>query len=137
MKEKMITSKKSMDKKVMLSTLWLFALLNYLYCDVITVMDPIKDVTIQLTPGFLLGAAFLLEIPIGMVLLSRILKNKANRKANIISGIIMTAVQTLTLFIGTPTMYYAFFSAIEIACTLYIVWYAWNWTETEIYSQTR
>ena len=126
-----------MDKKVMLSTLWLFALLNYLYCDVITVMDPIKDVTIQLTPGFLLGAAFLLEIPIGMVLLSRILKNKANRKANIISGIIMTAVQTLTLFIGTPTMYYAFFSAIEIACTLYIVWYAWNWTETEIYSQTR
>ena len=27
------------DRKVLLSTLWLFAILNYLYCDIITLMD--------------------------------------------------------------------------------------------------
>jgi MFS family permease len=119
------------DKKGMLSTLWLFATLNYLYCDVVTLMDPVKHGSIQLTQGFLLGAAILVEIPIAMVLLSRILKYRANRWANIIAGIIMTAVQTLTLFVAVPTLYYVFFSAIEIACTAFIVWYAWRWSNIE------
>jgi MFS family permease len=119
------------DKKAMLSTLWLFATLNYLYCDVVTLMDPVKHGSIQLTQGFLLGAAILVEIPIAMVLLSRILKYRANRWANIIAGIIMTAVQTLTLFVAVPTLYYVFFSAIEIACTAFIVWYAWRWSNIE------
>jgi hypothetical protein len=119
------------DKKVMLSTLWLFATLNYLYCDVVTVMDPVKHGSIQLTQGFLLGAAILVEIPIAMVLLSWILKYRANRWANIIAGTIMTAVQTLTLFVAVPTLYYVFFSAIEIACTALIVWYAWRWSNIE------
>ena len=119
------------DKKVMLSTLWVFATLNYLYCDVVTLMDPVKHGSIQLTQGFLLGAAILVEIPIAMVLLSRILKYRANRWANIIAGIIMTAVQTLTLFVAVPTLYYVFFSAIEIACTAFIVWYAWRWSNIE------
>jgi Family of unknown function (DUF6326) len=129
----MNTTKKTtgMDKKVMLSTLWLFATLNYLYCDVVTVMDPVKHGSIQLTQGFLLGAAILVEIPIAMVLLSRILKYRASRWANIIAGTIMTAVQILTLFVAVPTLYYVFFSAIEITCTALIVWYAWRWPNTE------
>jgi hypothetical protein len=129
----MNTTKKTtgMDKKVMLSTLWLFATLNYLYCDVVTLMDPVKHGSIQLTQGFLLGAAILVEIPMAMVLLSWILKYRANRWANIIAGTIMTAVQTVTLFVAVPTLYYVFFSAIEIACTALIVWYAWRWPNTE------
>lgn len=47
------------DLKVRLSTLWLFATLNYVYCDVVTVMDPVKHSPVQLTPGFLLGASIL------------------------------------------------------------------------------
>jgi len=121
-----------MDMKVKLSTLWVFATLNYLYCDVIAVMDPIKDVPVQLTQGFLLGASILMEIPIAMVLLSRILKYRASRWANIIAGTIMTAVQIVSLFVGTPTMYYIFFSAIEITCTALVVWYAWKWPNTEV-----
>jgi hypothetical protein len=120
-----------MDMNVKLSTLWIFATLNYIYCDVVTVMDPVKHAPIQLTQGFLLGAAVLVEIPIAMVLLSRILKYRANRWANIITGIIMTAVQILSLFVATPTMYYMFFSAIEITSTALIVWYAWKWSNTE------
>jgi len=128
---------KKMDMKSKLSTLWIFAALNYLYCDVISLMDPellplylrgnING--LELTPGFLLGAAILIEIPISMVLLSRVLRYRANRWANIAAATIMTAVQSATLFIGVPAPYYFFFSVIEIATTVLIVWYAWNWRE--------
>jgi hypothetical protein len=110
-----------------LSILWIFATLNFIYCDVVTVMDPIKHSPIQLTQGFLLGASVLVEIPIAMVLLSWILKYGPNRWANIIAGVIMTVVQAMSLVVAVPTMYYVFFSVIEIACTAFIVWYAWTW----------
>ena len=29
-------------------------------------------------------------------------------------------------------MYYTFFSIIEIACTLFIVWYAWRWQDVGV-----
>ena len=123
------------DVKAKLSTLWLFAVLNYLYCDVAGLMDAnlLKQYLtgtvngLEMTQVSLLGAGILIEIPIAMVLLSRILKYRAGRWANIIAGTIMTAVQLVTLFVGTPTVYYIFFSAIEIACTSLIVWYAWKW----------
>ena len=47
--------------------------------------------------------------------------------SNIVAGAIMTVVQAATLFLGTPALYYGFFSAIEIATTAFIVWYAWRW----------
>ena len=71
-----------------------------------------------------------MEIPIAMVLLSLILKHKANRLANIVAGSIKTIVMILTMFIG-PTLYYVFFGTIEIATTIFIVWYAWNWSESK------
>lgn len=127
------------DTRVLLSTLWIFVILNYLYCDLIGLMDAnflsgylsgnINGM--QITQGFLLGASILMEIPIAMVLLSRILKYRANRFANIIAGTIMTLVQTATLFIGSGTMYYLFFSILEIATTGSIVWIAWQWPQPQ------
>jgi hypothetical protein len=128
------------DKKVILSTLWAFALFNYLYCDIMSLMDAeqLKAIltgavgAIQMNEKFLLGAAILMEIPISMFLLSRLLKYKANRLANIIGGTIMTLVQISSLFAGTaPTLYYIFCSIIEISCTSFIVWYAVKWKKTE------
>ncbi len=115
------------DMKARLSALWLFAMLTYTYGDVVTLMDPVKHGSIELTEGFLLGGSIFMMIPITMVLLSRILNYRASRWASIIAGTIMTAALTLTLFVAVPTMYYAFFTAIEIACTALIVWYAWKW----------
>jgi len=137
--EKMTTTIK--NRRVILSTLWLFAILNYLYCDIVGLMDPdllkgflagnVGGITIN--QGFLLEASILMEIPIAMVLLSRMLGYRANRVSNIIAGIIMTAVQVSTLFFGSsPTMYYLFFSIIEIATTGFIVWYAWKWPKPEV-----
>ena len=134
------TTTEMKDKKVMLSTLWLFAMLNYTYGDVVTLMDPVylKGLIatgavggLQITQGFLLGASIFQEIPIAMVLLSRILKYRANRWANIIAGTIMTVALIVTLFVAVPTLHYVFFSIIEIACTAFIVWYAWRWPNPE------
>lgn len=127
------------DRKVLLSTLWIFAMFNYLYADVMTLMDSsvLKELMtgyaggLQITQGFLLGAAVLMETAIVMVLLSRILKYKANRWANIIAGIIHTIAVLLSMFVGTPTLYYVFFGTIEVTCTLFIVWLAWRWRNPE------
>jgi hypothetical protein len=133
-KEELTTDKKTTDKvgvKVLLSTLWLFAMLTYTYGDVVTLMDPVKHGTMELTEGFLLGGSIIMMIPISMVLLSRILKYRANRWANIIAGTFMTAFLILTLFVAVPTTYYVFFSVIEIATTAFIVGYAWKWSNPE------
>jgi len=126
-----------MDKKIVLSILWIFLVLNYLYCDVLSLMDPsvlneLMTGTVggmQLTQDFLLGASVLMEIPIIMVLISRFSKYKINRILNIIAGLIMAAVQIWSLFVGETAIYYIFFSVIEIATCLFIVRYAWKWKE--------
>lgn len=127
------------NMKAVLSTLWIFVTVNYLYCDVMSLMDPtllkqfLKGFAsgFQITPGFLTGAAILMEIPMAMILLSRVLKDRANRRANISAGVMMTAVQIASLFAGPLTLYYGFFSIVEIACTSVIVRFAWTWRNTE------
>src|SRR5512133_3407361 len=113
-----------MNPKVLLSSLWLFAMLTYTYGDVVTLMDPVKHGSIQLTEGFLLGGSIFMMIPITMVLLSRILNYQAIRWSSIIAGTIMTVALILTLFAAVPTTYYVFFTVIEITCTASIVWIA-------------
>jgi hypothetical protein len=119
------------DMKERLFTLWLFAMLTYTYGDVVTLMDPIKHGTMEMTEGFLLGGSIFMMIPLSMVLLSRILNYRANRVVNIIAGSIMTIALILTLFVAVPTMYYAFFTVIEVVTTALIVWFAWRWRNTE------
>lgn len=125
----------AMDRKALLSTIWIFAVLNYLYCDLLSLMDAnsLKQYLtgtvggLQFTEGFLLGAGILMEISMAMVLLSRVLPTRANRLANIAAGMIMVAVQIGTLLMGHSTLYYWFFSIVEIAATALIVWVAWTW----------
>ena len=128
------------DVKSVLQTLWIFVMLNYLYCDLISNMDSgaLKELleghvgSIQVNQQFMLGAAILMEIPIAMILLTRVLKYRPNRWSNIIAGSIMTLVQISSLFVGTGlTLHYIFYSTVEIACTLFIIWYAWKWRNLE------
>ena len=125
------------DRKVVLSTLWIYLSVNYIYCDHLGIMETeiLKGLltgyvgTIHITQEFLMAAALLMQIPFMMIVLSRILNYKANRLANIIAAIIMTIVQLGTMGIGTsPSPVYIFYSVIEIVCNLIIVWIAWKWT---------
>lgn len=125
------------DMRVRFSTLWVFAVFNYLYADILTLMDPeiLRQLTtgrvgsLQMTQGFLLGAAILIETAIAMVLLSRVLQYRANRWANMVIGVLHTVAVALSLVIGggTPAPYYLLIAVIEIACTSLIIWYAWRW----------
>ena len=132
----------ALDRRNLLSTLWIFAMFNYLYCDVAQGMDAnfLKQYIsgtvngMQFTEASLLAAGILMEIPIIMILLSRVLKYKPNRWVNIIAGAIMTLVQTVSLFVARPALYYAFFSIIEIASTALIVWFAARWRNPEVLS---
>lgn len=128
------------DRRTVLSTLWIFLTANYIYCDVLSHMEPgaLKELitgtlgSIQVTQGFLLTAAIMMEIPFAMIILARVLKHRANRWANIIAGAVMAAIQVGTMGMGTPpTLHYLFYSAIEIACALFVVWYAWTWRNLE------
>lgn len=70
-----------MYKKMLLSTLWIFVTLNYLFCDIMGLMDvnQLKQYLtgnvngMEMSENFLLGAAILIEIPIAMILLSSII----------------------------------------------------------------
>jgi MFS family permease len=123
------------DRRTRLSLLWIFVLFNYLYCDLVGLMDSelLRQYLtgrvggMDLDQGFLLGASVLMELPMAMILVSRLAPERVNRWANVVAGGVMTAVQAATLLAGTPTAYYAFFSVIEIGCTLLIVRSAWTW----------
>jgi hypothetical protein len=115
------------DTRIRLSTLWVFMLFNYLYCDVLGLFDP--GMPRNMTQDALLAASLLMEIPIAMVLVSRMLRYRPNRWSNIIAGAFMAVVQLSTLLVGASTLSYAFFSAIEIASLLFIVLTAWRWAE--------
>jgi hypothetical protein len=84
------------------------------------------------TQTFLLGAGVLVEIPTAMVILSRMLGYRWNRLTNVIVGVLLTVIQIATLFVGTPTLAYGLISAILIATSGGIAWYAWNWSEQAV-----
>lgn len=115
--------------KNILFTLWIFVLFNYLYCDVVGLMDSNllkqffngKVDDFEITQNFLLASSVLMEIPMIMILVSKFVSYKYNRVLNIISSTIMSLVQTSTLLLGTPTKYYVFFSLIEISTTVFIL----------------
>jgi hypothetical protein len=133
-------NEKPMDRKVLLSTLWIFTMLNYVYADVYTLFfNPVlqKEMwqkflegsagSITLTHGFVLITAVMMETAIAMVILSRVLKYGANRWVNIGSGAFHTLFVAWSL-IGDPvTPFYIFFAVIEMTTTLLIVWLAIRW----------
>jgi hypothetical protein len=112
-----------------------------MYADVLSSLEPgvleqemsgyVADGTIKVTDGFLLGTAIMFEIPFLMIVLSWVLKYRANRWLNIIAGTLFVVVQIGSLFLGTPSPAYIFYSAIEGAGLCLIVWNAWKWRNPE------
>jgi hypothetical protein len=129
------------DKRERLSILWLFALLNYLYADVIALWAIAGSRTFfaPLPPWALMGSAVLMEIPIAMILASRLLPFRANRLANIIAGGVVTLVNGFLTYVpplvgwGRPPALpeYLFFATIETVATSVIIWQAWTWSRVE------
>jgi hypothetical protein len=129
------------DTKERLSLLWIFALLNYLYADVVALFAIAgTGNSFELLPQWaLMGSAVLMEIPIAMILACRLLPFRANRLANIIAGGVITLVNGFLTFVpplagwGRPPAFpeYLFFATIETVCTSVIIWQAWTWSGVE------
>jgi hypothetical protein len=133
-----------LNPKILLILLWVFYSVNFMYCDALASLEPgvlsmtmsgyTAGGTVKITEGFVLGTAMMFEIPFLMIVLSWVLKYRANRWANMIAGILFVFAQLASLFLGAPSPAYIFYSTIEIAGLLLIVWNAWKWTNPEAQS---
>jgi len=126
----------SSNRRLKYSSLWAFTSLNYLYADLVGLMD-LNLLSqyqtgivngVEITQGFLTVAAAYMQIPLSNVFLPHVIKNdRTLRWVQIVSGSIATIVQVATLFVGKPSPYYVLFSVIEIGVTSYITLDAIKW----------
>ncbi|MDA0268366.1 MAG: DUF6326 family protein [Cyanobacteria bacterium] len=122
----------TIETQAKLSTLWMFYLFNVIFRDIHELIKPgfIEQVMtgtfngIQITEELLLFGGFVAEVPIAMVLFSRLLPYGANRWANIIAAVITLAFEINN---GTTDLDDTFHMIIEIAALCFIIWSAWRW----------
>ena len=124
--------------QVKLSALWAALMFLYIYADIFSLYKPgqIEEVMagrmgpLPVTQGSLLAASIMMLFPAFMVFLSLALKPRVARWANIILGVLYTAVNIGNL-VGETWAFYIFFGLVEMALTLLIVGYAWKWRSSE------
>jgi Sec-independent protein secretion pathway component TatC len=123
------------DVKTRLSTLWIVVMFNMVFADVLTLYIPehLQDAlsgstAVEITEELMLAMAVIIQIPILMIYLSRYLKYRVNRWANIIASAI-----TIVFVVagGSLVLHYVFFAAVEVVCLSLIIWYAWKWQHPE------
>ena len=131
-----ITSKLK-DKKVVLSIIWIFVLMNMIYADILNTMKPgylaeLENVSKVISDEMVLLFAVLMEIPIIMIPLARLLIRKSNRLAHFIAVplTILWVIVPSILLPGTP-LSYIFFATVEVIAMLFMFWYAWNWKKED------
>lgn len=117
------------DVGTRVSTLWIVVMLTMVFADIVGMMMPgvldsmsAGQVGVPVTQELLLVFAVLLEVPIAMVFLSRVLKPGASRWVNTVAAVLTTA---FVVGGGSPYLHYYFFAAVEIACMAFIVWSVW------------
>jgi hypothetical protein len=124
------------DKKVTLSTLWVFVVFCIAYADIIGFIEPgTLENILNGNTGFVLTTALILvfslfqAIPIAMILVSRWFRRDVNRWSNIAASIL-----TLLYVLGGgnwESVSYPVFAALEVVAMLGIIWLAWTWRSNE------
>ena len=131
-----VTPAKKIDTKVLLSTLWIVVMINMAYADILSlhipgVFDEVAKTSVSTgapIPQLMLVGAIMMEIPVAMIILSRVLKYGVNRWVNIIAGIF-----TIAYIWGGAASYphYIFIAMVETLCLLLIIWNTWKWRNVE------
>lgn len=130
------------NPRLLSSILWVFYSLNFMYADTLSNLEPgvlkmhltgyTADGTVKITEGFLLGTAVMFEIPFLMIVLSWVLKYRANRLVNIIAASLFILAQIGSLFLGVPSPAYLFYTVIEITGLFLIVLNTLKWRNPEV-----
>ena len=127
------------DMGTRISTLWVVVMFNMVFADILSFIKPgvlqelwAGQAGVQVTQGLLLVFAILIEIPIAMIFLSRILKRRPNRWANTAAAVVTTA---FVVGGGDLVLHYVFFATVEVACMAMIVWLVWTRRDSEAAAQ--
>jgi len=124
------------DWKIKIAVLWIFLAVGFSALAIVSLMTPgaIEQIIAgeiegePITEGLLFLFAILWLIPLTMAFLSLTMKDSANRWANIIVGIVWTALGIIdlgdTLNRGWLTLAFVAFS--KTVAAVLIVWYAWK-----------
>jgi len=122
--------------KIILSALWAARMLSSLQGDSTRFHDPValKELVagtteITATNTLLLVMSIIMAVPIFMSFLSLTLKDKANRRANLIIGIFFVLFELVFLiFVYSKAPAYEIFWGITyLLFASLVVWYAWRW----------
>ncbi len=124
------------DRKVTLSTLWVFVMFCIAYADIIGFIEPgaLKNIIdgnvgFDLTPAIILVFSLFQAIPIAMIVITRLFRRDVNRWLNVVA-----AVLTLLYVLGGgnwESASYPVFAALEVVAMLGIIWLAWAWRNDE------
>jgi len=110
------------DVRVLLSSLWIFIMINMLKADILSLFIP-GDIAAEIAtvagstpiPIVMLVGAILMQISTVMIVLARVLPYRANRWSNI-----LVSIWTIVFIWGGM-------SNLETLALLLIIWFAWTW----------
>jgi len=138
------TSKKDvsnmLDVRIILSGLWVARVLSGLQGDSTRLHDPVAlnellsgTTEIPVTDSMLLVLSIIMAIPIVMSFLSLILKDVANRRANLSAGIFFVAWELFFLIsvYSQDASYELFWGFAYLIFASLVVWNAWKWPKQE------
>ncbi len=103
-------------------------MVNMIFADIFSIMFLTE---FGVTQEMMLIFAIIIEIPIAMIFLSWVLREKANRLLNVLAG-----AATIPFVIAgySPYLHYYFFAGIEILCIILIIGYSWRWPKQGVSS---
>ncbi|MEM5773523.1 MAG: DUF6326 family protein [Anaerolineaceae bacterium] len=124
------------DKRIVLSTLWIFVMFSIAYADIIGYLEPGTldrimrgDVGFTLTPAIIVIISLIQALPIAMIVVSRLFRRGLSRWLNIGAGLL-----TLLYVLGGgnwESVSYFIFASLEVIAIGWIIWQAWIWRNDE------
>lgn len=124
------------QRKTLLSTMWIFVMLNMIYADLLGMLRPgylalLERLSQELSATTVLLFAALMEIVIVMVPLARYLNRTANRRVHFAAVpliIVWVVGPALIPSLGDSTpLSYMFFATVEVITMLGMSWFVCRW----------
>jgi len=126
----------SLRLRIKISVLWIFMAVAMSAHSVLAFMEPgaMEELAaMQMGAGMFLFMALFWLIPLIMAFLSLTLKDLADRRPNIVLGIVFTILNIwhLAEHLAQPSIQQILIIGSTVVVTALIAWYAWKWPKPE------